>query len=329
MFVQRSVLQEQTADIMCLRYSFDDSLLGVGCYDGQFRCYNAKTGKVAYTLTSQMCDGAELKSSVTTARFRPGAQSLSRTIVALASGDGVSVWHVTTQRMQSSVHEKDNMIYALDYNGDGTAFVTGGKDCRLRVYDEDRMQLMTTLSAGLTEDIDAHTNRIQSIKWSLDDPNIIISGGWDNTVQIWDLRQNKSVRSIYGPYLCGDGLDMLEGTILCGSTRNKDNMEFFDFGTCKKIGAVTWPTTKNPDTGDMRTCEVFCASFGSRSSNLVFGCGTQDFKIFDRRTDRIVGGEVALVSKPLYACHSNRTDTSVAFGGAGGTIYLFDVQRAV
>jgi WD40 repeat protein len=37
---------------------------------------------------------------------------------------------------------------------------------------------------------------------------MILTGGWDNTVQFWDLRVGAAVRSFYGPHICGDSLDI-------------------------------------------------------------------------------------------------------------------------
>jgi COMPASS component SWD3 len=53
-----------------------------------------------------------------------------------------------------------------------------------------------------------HSNRVFSIKFNPDDENILLSGGWDNTVQIWDIRAGASVRSIFGPHICGDAMDI-------------------------------------------------------------------------------------------------------------------------
>lgn len=44
-----------------------------------------------------------------------------------------------------------------------------------------------------------------------------MEGGWDNTVQVWDIRVGYAVRSIYGPHICGDALDMDGNTIVTGS----------------------------------------------------------------------------------------------------------------
>ena len=45
-------------------------------------------------------------------------------------------WHMTSGKCLHSYEDKDNQVYALDYNLDGSVFVTGGKDTAIRVYDE-------------------------------------------------------------------------------------------------------------------------------------------------------------------------------------------------
>ncbi len=57
-------------------------------------------------------------------------------------------WHVTTGiyiffnffilgKELSRIEEADNQIFGLDYNKDGSQFATAGKDCTIRVYDEE------------------------------------------------------------------------------------------------------------------------------------------------------------------------------------------------
>ncbi|RHY34961.1 hypothetical protein DYB32_000530 [Aphanomyces invadans] len=93
-----------------------------------------------------------------------------------------------------------------------------------------------TLTAG-------HSNRVFSVKFHPLDENTIISGGWDNTIQIWDTRVGHSVRGIYGPHIAGaahvqitnlpDGLDLTgdaidinaKNEILTGSWRPENPLE--------------------------------------------------------------------------------------------------------
>ena len=49
---------------------------------------------------------------------------------------------------------------------------------------------------------------------------------WDNTVQLWDIRAGHSVRSIFGPHICGDAMDIDSGTILTGSWRGQSLLRF-------------------------------------------------------------------------------------------------------
>eukprot|EP00439_Symbiodinium_sp_Y106_P039852 s1928_g4.t2 len=69
-----------------------------------------------------------------------------------------------------------------------------------------------------TEDIQSEDEEeVMPSPWGL------VSGGWDNTVQYWDLRAGHAVRAIFGPHICGDALDVsADGTqLLTGSCRDE------------------------------------------------------------------------------------------------------------
>jgi WD40 repeat protein len=106
----------------------------------------------------------------------------------------------------------------VDYKPDGTAFATGGSDCIVRVYDEATRKIKVELAGGGTGE-PGHNNRVFAVKFDKEDENLLISGGWDNNVKVWDIREPSPIRSIYGPYVCGDALDLHDGYILTGSWR--------------------------------------------------------------------------------------------------------------
>ena len=68
--------------------------------------------------------------------------------------------------------------------------------------------------------------------------------GWDNTIQFWDVRTGYSSRSIFGPHLCGDALDVQPVTgaeILTGSwTESPNALQRWDYGTGKLLEDIPW-----------------------------------------------------------------------------------------
>ena len=96
---------------------------------------------------------------------------------------------------------------------------TAGRDAHVRIYDETTKSLVHTLKER--GDFPGHSNRIFSVKFNPFNPNILFSAGWDNTMQIYDIREKGPVGSIFGPHVCGDAIDVrFDGyTVLTGSYR--------------------------------------------------------------------------------------------------------------
>lgn len=52
----------------------------------------------------------------------------------------------------------------------------------------------------------------------------MVSGGWDQNICIWDLRDHKTASTIYGPRIAGDSIDIFHEQMLTGSNRGKDQL---------------------------------------------------------------------------------------------------------
>ena len=84
-----------------------------------------------------------------------------------------------------------NQLLTADYNPDGSQFVTGGSDTILRVYDEQSRSLIRNLDGGMKS---GHSNRVFCVKYCKEDPNLLVSGGWDLSVKVWDLREPNPIK---------------------------------------------------------------------------------------------------------------------------------------
>ena len=107
-----------------------------------------------------------------------------------ASG-AVQHWHFTSGKLLSTIYDEMNQLLTADYNPDGSQFVTGGSDTIIRVYDEHSRSLIRNLDGGMKC---GHSNRVFCVKYCKEDPNLIVSGGWDLSVKVWDLREPNPIK---------------------------------------------------------------------------------------------------------------------------------------
>jgi len=260
--------------------------------------YNGKTGgSVLQTLRPSPDDGGPPQGSedlsvhlpITAMRFRPGGNS--RGVLLACSADAtVRHWHVPTGKCLSTIYEGgDQQVFACDYRQDGQVFATGGKDKRVRIYDEARLSLssgigssavalikrspLSSLSTGTApiatfggnlfaatslESVSgystsndsangaggSHSNRIFAVCFHPHETDIILSGGWDNTIQIWDARVSGTghgaVRSMFGAHLCGDALQITpDGNyVISGSWRPDDALQVWDFRSGRLVSSI-------------------------------------------------------------------------------------------
>ncbi len=114
------------------------------------------------------------------------------------------------------IHDEYNQLLTCDYKPDGLEFLTGGSDNYVRLYDEQTRQEKLCLINGVNGE-PGHSLRVFCAKFSKENENVIISGGWDKNIKMWDTRTGAIERNICGPFICGDSIDIHDGYILTGS----------------------------------------------------------------------------------------------------------------
>lgn len=317
------------SEVFCTKFSPDGKFLAAGCGDGAIRVFNTKNGSLSYTLM-QPHHNYGFGMPCTAIRFRPMTDSTKTKNVLLAvnSNGSVEHWHITSGKCLHAISDEENQLYSLDYSSDGTMFATGGKDHVVRVYDEATKTKILSMEGGKGQESAGHSNRIFSLKFYDNDPNIILSGGWDNTVQIWDMRERQAVRYIYGPHLAGDALDISNDKILTGSWRSDDPLELWDYGSGKRITSITW--SQSNSTLRSEPCFLYSAQF-SKGINLntqliaAGGSGTNEAKVFDHSKGNKLIGTIGGLSRGVFTLDFNSAGSQLAVAGADAAIRIIDI----
>lgn len=210
--------------MFCSQFDPEDRYIALGYGDGAVRIYNLETGKQSFTLAGASFE-SDHEMPITCVRWRPQSKQLkTMNVLVSAQADGsLKHWHATSGKCLHARNDNpENHLYAIDFSPDGTYLATAGRDCHVRLYDESTKSLFMTLKER--GDLPGHSNRIFSVKFNQVNPNILFSGGWDNTMQVYDIREKGPVASIFGPHVCGDAIDVRNDgyTVLTGSYRQDD-----------------------------------------------------------------------------------------------------------
>lgn len=286
-YADKSVLKKDEDDnqVFCLRFSPDSKFIAAGCGDGSVRVFNSD-GKMAYMLNAASKDALP----ATVIRFRPSeSTSRSKNMLIIGSANGtIEHWHMTSRKRIFKIEEKDNQVYALDYCSNGDMFASAGKDTVVRVYEEGTKSLLCKFERGFcnTHVPTGHSNRVYGLKFHPKEKNMLVSAGWDNTVQIWDIRTKKPVRYIYGPHVCGDSLDIEGNTLMTGSWKSSEALQLWDLGTAKLIETI--PFRPKPKEDKTVIPEMLYAAAFSPSGKMIAagGSGGPDVRVFKRKADK-------------------------------------------
>ncbi len=198
-------------EILCVRFDPQDKFCAVGYADGGIRIFNVKTGThLPHTLTPALGGVKEERMPVSSIRYICDNNIYKNYIYSWFKGTGKNVnimlstsidgsichWQATSGKCLNSIRMPGGLdLFCCDigYN----SFCAGGRDHVIRygqniyiyiyrVYDDQTKQLTQELRSG-GQNYPGHDNRIFSVKYT-ENPNILLSAGWDNSIKIWDMR---------------------------------------------------------------------------------------------------------------------------------------------
>ena len=193
-------------------------------------------------------------------------------LLTSSGADGqVYFWNLKSQKLVHRIVEEDNQIFTIDYDPLNFTLATAGKDAKIRLYDYATKQLNMTLEGTLDGAL-GHSNRIFSLKYT--DSNTIVSGGWDNTIFIWDVRQAKPAMHILGPNISGESLDVYNNTLLVGSYHSDNNLALYDLRTAERMHTYSWFDSDISTLPDTSPSCIYSAMFSKYAGEFILAGGT-------------------------------------------------------
>jgi COMPASS component SWD3 len=177
-----------------------------------------------------------------------------------------------------------------------------------------------------------HKSRINSVCFHKNDStgnysNLLVSGGWDQRVVIYDIRTNKICATIFGPYICGDSIDMKDHVLLTGSFYTDSNIELWDLRNYKLLDSLD--LSKNE-----LNVNIYAAQFSKLAGSNLIAIGSSNsncFRLYDvdlKEREKNIGMHSYMstryLEKPCYTLDFAKITGLVAFSGGDGKIRIVE-----
>ncbi|CAF0732464.1 unnamed protein product [Didymodactylos carnosus] len=300
------------AGVFSLRFSDNLDIIGIGYGDGSVRLYSVTSGKlVSEFLTSSLSKIEHLRHlsmdlPVMSLKWHPH----QRHLLYSACADGtIRLNNRETNELSVIVYECDNELTSIDFSANGEYYATTGKDANIRLYNAKRnvilhkynstkmnTQVETILSTGTSDEIctTGHYYRVYAVKFHPDYANILITGGWDNVVKIWDIRQKECI-------------DACDNDILTASWIRSNSLQIYDFRTRGLL------QTLKVKGADEKGEYMYSAQLCDNHTIIAVGSGTNSCHVINTMDNN----ELARLplTKPVYALDSMLGGRVFAFGG--------------
>lgn len=111
-----------------------------------------------------------------------------------------------------------------------------------------------------------------------------MSGGWDNTVVLHDIRAMGPIQVLYGPHVVGDSLDFLqEDILLAGSFDQEKPLSLWNMRTASFMDDISWTGEEESSFSQHESPKVNAARLIMKDSHhnewqyLMAGGDTQEF----------------------------------------------------
>ncbi len=170
-----------------------------------------------------------------------------------------------------------------------------------------------------------HNNRIFCLKYHPVNNNLLITGGWDQNVRLWDLRTGGPTRGFVGPKICGECIDINDrDEVVSGSTRSKDQVQLWHIGEEKLLKSFEYGP-KGQDT-DM----IYSCMFEKNVKNSIVAGGSSSVKLFSydderERFERSI--EITEVTSSVYSVDTGNSNSKLMFGSCNGQCIIFNISR--
>ncbi|XP_018334966.1 polyadenylation factor subunit 2-like, partial [Agrilus planipennis] len=201
----------------------------------------------------------------------------TKSYLSLDANGLVKCWNYSFNQCTYTIREK-RQTYNITYHPRLPKFITCGDNGKMYYYDEESKVQERILSGSDNNSVlDGHSSRVFAACFNPQSNYELITGGWDDVVLFWDLRQPFALRHLSGLHMGGEGLDIDSAgkTILTCAWQAENALQLWDYGSGNLI------TTLEPDIFNTK---LYCGRFIGKDYLICGGCQSNLLRLVDKTT---------------------------------------------
>ncbi len=307
--------------VISVAFSPHDRWLLTSSYDGTARLWEVASGRALATLQGHSWWVRE-------AAFSPDA-----TRIATASQDGrVIVWSVVDGpngvdcKPLTEFSGHGGPVYSVAFSPDSRRIVSGGYDGRILIWSPDQVEPVDLEKriAGISQPpppyqaLAGHDAAVSCVRFSRDG-RLVVSGGHDNLVKIWDVATGKLVKSLRGHGGRVRSCDFSPDGKFVVSAGHDGRAKLWSIEGYREVRVLRGRVFRG------HADVVLAAAFSPDSSRVVTASRDRTARIWDAATGKMLHelkeGHAFLATAAVFFAHGDRLLTS----GGDDTVRLWNV----
>lgn len=278
----KHILTGHTQPIICVAMSPDGKTIASGSQDNTIKLWNAATGELLETLNGH-------HSAIIALAFSPDGKILASSSNHEFNDGTIKLWDLNTRKLQKSLGASlvNLRVGSLAFSRDQQYLASGhigftAVDTAIRIWQIDRGKVAYTLKG--------HGWEVTAIAFS-SDGKILVSGGADSAIMIWDWQAEKRLRTLNRPDdffgSLASWFDQSKG-IIWASAISPDDKIIASGGSDQPIYLWNRETGKIEKSLTAHEGSVLCLAFSPDGKTLASGGEDSTIRIWNYHTGELL-----------------------------------------
>ena len=208
------------AEVMDVDISPSNEFIACGLFNGNLEILKTENGQTKFLIKL-----SKNSFSIPCVKWRQVKDE--NNITAITADGSISSFNLNDYVQRYKISVPDTQLLSLEYNFHQDHLYTGDNKGNIYMFSEDTQKQVRKFESGNAFS-NGHTNRVFALRYLHDNSSLLLSGGWDGMVFLWDNRESKPVRNFIGSKIGGKSLDYKNGKILVGSYESSHALSIFD-----------------------------------------------------------------------------------------------------